>query len=59
MPRRRQQYCSSQCRIGVAGRRFRARKAELEDAAWREQTDRLRQLHVAEGFGVPNGATGG
>jgi tRNA(Ile2) C34 agmatinyltransferase TiaS len=57
VPKGRQGYCSGRCRGRAAMRRTRERRAEREDAAWREQTERLRQLHAAEGFGAPNGAT--
>jgi CGNR zinc finger len=56
--RGKRKYCSDRCRSRAASRAYYARKAERADAAWREQTDRLRQLHAAEGFGAPNGATG-
>jgi hypothetical protein len=58
VPRGRQLFCCGRCCGRAAMRRTRKRRAEREDAAWREQTDRLRQLHAAEGFGAPNGATG-
>jgi hypothetical protein len=53
----RKVYCSLRCCNLAANRRYRERKAEREDAAWREQTEQLRQLHAAEGFGAPNGVT--
>jgi hypothetical protein len=52
----KRRYCSSRCRTRTASRAYAARKAKAEDAAWRQQTEQLRQLHETEGYGSNNGA---
>jgi hypothetical protein len=42
----RREYCNNRCRQ----RAWAKRKAEREDAAWRERTADLRQLHQSEGY---------
>jgi hypothetical protein len=52
-----QKYCDEPCRVRRRNERALARKRARADAAWRVQTDRLRELHEKEGF-VPNGEAG-
>jgi hypothetical protein len=50
MPCRRQRYCSSRCQHRVAGRRYRERQAEREDAAHLEQTRAILERNTHEGY---------
>jgi hypothetical protein len=55
-----QKFCSPGCRLRLRNKVAYERKRAREDAAWRVQTDRLRELHAAEGYlnGEAGNATG-